>query len=250
MVRRLANLTLDTLADLPRPCRGCVTWELSPVAVSQVTLAGDPALEKEAWVSRALLEWGSCGKLVYVDDRPAGYVLYAPPSYLPGAHQFPTAPPSADAVVLAAVRVAPAHVGCGLGRMLVQAVARDLGHRGIKAVEAFGDRRPGDTGPALVSACVAPADFFISVGFKTIRPHPRYPRLRLELHRGPTWWSGSAAAEAQPAGDADWAGVAQAAEDSLAPAGAPAVPVAVPAANACRSSRTSIDPVATSASAG
>ena len=44
---------------------------------------GDPALEKEAWVSGMLLEWGSCGKLVQVDGATAGYVLYAPPAYVP-----------------------------------------------------------------------------------------------------------------------------------------------------------------------
>ena len=32
--------------------------------------SGDPALEKEAWVSATLLEWGSCGKIVYVDGVP------------------------------------------------------------------------------------------------------------------------------------------------------------------------------------
>ena len=35
---------------------------------------GDPALEKEAWMSSVLLEWGSCGKIIYVDGVPAGYL--------------------------------------------------------------------------------------------------------------------------------------------------------------------------------
>ena len=34
--------------------------------------AGDVALEKEAWLSATLLEWGSCGKIVYVDSHPGG----------------------------------------------------------------------------------------------------------------------------------------------------------------------------------
>ena len=32
MGRRLAALTLDSLPDLPDPCRRCVLWELEPVA--------------------------------------------------------------------------------------------------------------------------------------------------------------------------------------------------------------------------
>ena len=59
---------------------------------------------------------------------------------------FPTAPVSADAVLLTQVYVAPDARRGGLGRMLVQGMARDLIERGgIKAVEAFGDTR-GDAG--------------------------------------------------------------------------------------------------------
>ena len=89
-----------------------------------------------------LLEWGSCGRVAYVDNDPAGYVLYAPPVYLPGADAFPTAPVSEDAVLLATAMVYPEYAGSGLGRMLMQTVVKDLIKRGgIRAVEAFGDTR-------------------------------------------------------------------------------------------------------------
>lgn len=188
MSRRLVNLTLDTLAELPYPCRDCVFWELDPAAAREACEAGDPALEKEAWLSQTLLEWGSCGKVIYVDDEPAGWVMYAPPAYLPAAHRFPTSPPSADAVLLATARVLPGYVGGGLGRMLVQGAARDLTKRGVKAIEAFGDAKYGEPDPAIEGRrCVAAADFFTAVGFKTVRPHPRYPRLRLELRTALSW---------------------------------------------------------------
>ena len=90
----------------------------------------EAATEKEAWVSHVLREWGSCGRVVLVDDRPVGFAIYAPPSYLPGAGAFPTAPVSPDAVLLSTVWVDPAHTGGGLGRMLVQGMARDLVKRG------------------------------------------------------------------------------------------------------------------------
>jgi hypothetical protein len=193
MSRRLVNLTLDTLEDLPRPCRQCVYWELDPVAADRACAAGDPGLEKEAWVSQTLLEWGSCGKLLYVDGMSAGFVMYAPPAYVPRSMAFPTSPVSADAVLLMTSHVVPAFAGGGLGRMLVQGVARDLTKRGIKAIEAFGDAKYGEADPARRSGdgsgCLAPADFFLSVGFKTVRPHPRYPRLRLELRTALSWKS-------------------------------------------------------------
>jgi GNAT superfamily N-acetyltransferase len=191
MSRRLVNLTLDTLEDLPHPCRECVFWELDPVAAKAACATGDPGLEKEAWISQTLLEWGSCGTLVYVDDAPAGYVMYAPPAYLPGGRAFPTSPASPDAALLTIAYVSPAHVGAGLGRMLVQGAARDLTARGLKAIEAFGDAKYGEPDPAVETGgrCVAPADFYVAVGFKTVRPHPRYPRLRLELRTALSWQS-------------------------------------------------------------
>ena len=89
MSRRLVNLTLDTLEDVPRTCRQCVFWELDPVAAERACASGDPELEKEAWVSQTLLEWGSCGKLIYVDGMPAGYVMFAPPAYVPWPGENP-----------------------------------------------------------------------------------------------------------------------------------------------------------------
>jgi hypothetical protein len=192
MSRRVVNLTLDTLEDLPKGCRNCVFWELDPVAAERACSAGDPGLEKEAWVSQALLEWGSCGKIAYVDGMPAGYVLYAPSMYVPRGNAFPTSPVSPDAVQLMTAHVVASFAGGGLGRMLVQNVARDLTKRGIRAIEAFGDAKFGDHGgddEDQSGGCLAPADFFLAVGFKTVRPHPRFPRLRMELRTAMSWKS-------------------------------------------------------------
>ncbi|NHC47389.1 GNAT family N-acetyltransferase [Motilibacter aurantiacus] len=181
MSRRLVAVTLDNLDDLPLRCRSCVFWELDPVAAERAVHSGDTGLEKEAWVSAALLEWGSCGKILYVDSVPAGFALYAPPAYVPRSVAFPTSPVSADAVLLASAFVLPEFSGGGLGRMLVQGVAKDVARRGVRAIEAFGDAR--HEGPH----CLIPADFLLSVGFKTVRPHPRFPRLRLELRNALSW---------------------------------------------------------------
>jgi len=179
MSRKVVRLTLDHLEALQAPCRSCVFWELDPVRRQR---AEDAAAEKDAWVSEVLREWGSCGRVVLVDDLPVGYLMYAPEPYVPGAGGFPTAPVSPDAVLMTAAYVAPAHRGGGLGRMLVQGMARDLVSRGgFGAVEAFGDVR-GRSG-----RCVVPADFLGSVGFKTHRPHQTHPRMRMELRTAVTW---------------------------------------------------------------
>ncbi len=181
MTRRLVSITLDNLDELPVRCRGCVYWELDPVAAERAAKAGDPGLEKEAWVSATLLEWGSCGKLVQVDGVTAGYVMYSAPVYVPRSVAFPTSPVSGDAVLLTTGHVLPEFSGQGLGRMLIQGVAKDMVRRGVKAIEAFGDAKWD--GPA----CVVPADHLLAVGFKTVRPHHRFPRLRLEVKSTLTW---------------------------------------------------------------
>ncbi|BAG20520.1 GNAT family N-acetyltransferase [Streptomyces griseus] len=181
MGRRLVPLTLDNLPDLPERCRSCVFWELDPVSGEAAVKAGKPKLEKEAWISAVLLEWGSCGRVVYVDDVPAGFVLYAPPAYVPRSTAFPTSPVSPDAVQLITGLIVPAYQGQGLGRVLVQTVAKDVLRRGFKAIEAFGDTRSEQ------ATCVLPAEHLLAVGFKTVRPHPVHPRLRLDLRTTLSW---------------------------------------------------------------
>jgi predicted N-acetyltransferase YhbS len=180
--RRVVGVTLDNLDLLPKKCRRCVFWELAPHIREQAEEFGQTELEKESWVSSVLLEWGSCGRIVMSGDVPAGYVLYAPPAAVPRASAFPTSPVSADAVLLTALKVLPEFGGGGLGRMLVQSVAKDLTRRGVKAIEAFGDAKPTHD-----STCVVPAEFLQQVGFKTVHAHPRWPRLRLELRTALTW---------------------------------------------------------------
>lgn len=181
MSRRVARLTLDNLHDLTGSCASCVFWQLDPV--SRGRAAGQECDELSTWLSEVLREWGSCGRVLYVDDQPAGHLLYAPAAFVPGADQFPTAPVSPDAVVLVQARVDPAYAGGGLGRVLVQAMAKDLIKRGgVRAVEAF-----GHTGGTTRESCVLPADFLLAVGFRTHRAHPRYPRMRMDLRSVLTW---------------------------------------------------------------
>ncbi|MFY4721755.1 GNAT family N-acetyltransferase [Streptomyces sp. LaBMicrA B280] len=181
MGRRLVPLTLDNLQDLPQRCRSCVFWELDPVSGEAAIKGGTAAVEKESWISAVLLDWGSCGRVVYVDDAPVGYVLYAPPAYVPRSAAFPTSPVSPDAVQLITAFIKPGYQGQGLGRVLVQTVAKDLLRRGFKAMEAFGDARWKEP------ACLLPADHLLAVGFKTVRQHPLHPRLRLELRSTLSW---------------------------------------------------------------
>lgn len=180
MGRRTVRLTLDTLPDIPSSCATCLFWELDPVRRNAA--CGHERDEKAAWLSHALREWGSVGRVLYVDDAYAGHAIWAPEIYVPGTAGFATAPVSPDAVVLVTANVAARYRGGGLGRVLIQSMAKDLIKRGgIRAVEAFGDTR-GRSGH-----CVLPADFLLAVGFATHRAHATYPRMRMELRSAVTW---------------------------------------------------------------
>ena len=187
MGRRMAPLTLESLPDLPAPCRACVRWELDPVAARRAARDGGTAFEKEAWLSSVLLSWGTAGRLAYVDEALAGFLTYAPPVHVPRSLAFPTSPVSGDAALLMTGQVLPQHRGGGIARMLVQGVAKDLTQRGVRALEAFGDAAVEERGATGERECLVPAAFYEAVGFTVVREHPRYPRLRLELRTALSW---------------------------------------------------------------
>ena len=175
MSRKVVGLTIDTVEDVSSACRGCAYWS-----------AGARDQDERAWMVETLTEWGTCGQLLYVDGVAAGHLLYAPSAYVPRAMGFATSPVSADAVLLMTGQLAGAYRGAGLGKLLVQGMARDAVHRGFKAVEAFGVTNPGGTFHRS-EPCLLPAGFLEAVGFKVVRAHSSTPRLRMEIKTMLAW---------------------------------------------------------------
>jgi GNAT superfamily N-acetyltransferase len=178
--RKTERLTVDHLAELADPVRSCLFWELGPVDRSRLD-EQERIAEKESWLSSTLRDWGSCGRVVRIDGRTVGHIVYAPAARLPGAATLPTAPGSPDAIIAATAWIDPDLRRGGLGRLLVQAMAADLVARGHTAIEAYGDTR------GRTERCVLPAEFLGSVGFKTQRAHPTTPRMRMELRTALSW---------------------------------------------------------------
>lgn len=140
-----------------------------------------------------------------VDDPCLGFAFYAPPGAVPRARLFPTAPVSADAILLTAVGVECAEDRGLLSQSLLAAVVNDLVRRGVRALEAFGytsavaemvdcGKLPDELSPVVavlgdcsVEECMLASDFLEDVGFTVVAPHPYFPRLRLELDKGLGW---------------------------------------------------------------
>ena len=180
MTRRTVPITVDHLAEVGEPCRSCLFWELD--AVSRARLDHDERVaEKQQWLSTVLREWGPAAGWCWSTGGSSGTRSTSRPPSCPARPALPTAPVSPDAVVLTTVYVEPSARGGGLGRLLVQGMARDLVTRGQVAVEAFGDTRGRAVG------CVMPAEFLGRVGFRTQRAHVTTPRMRMDLRSAITW---------------------------------------------------------------
>jgi hypothetical protein len=209
---RISPLRLEGFEQLPKHARRCVFWEVDPATLGDNHLA-DPEFEKEAWLSMVMLEWGTCGQVAttipdehsLAEPSCLGYVLYAPPGAVPRAHRFPTAPVSADAVLLTSMGVELGHAPGDLPHSLLAQVIDELVRRGVRALEAFG-RTPAASelhdpqlvdpavrpvlealGDCSVDRCIIDADFLQDVGFVVVAPHSYFPRLRLELDKGLGW---------------------------------------------------------------
>ncbi|TMK20946.1 MAG: GNAT family N-acetyltransferase [Actinobacteria bacterium] len=173
MSRRVDELTLESLRDIPLRCRACVFWELSPLERA-IAVEADPEFEKEVWTSSICLHYGTAGKVAKIDGRVVGFAMAGPPEEFPRSESFP-ARVSKDAWFLATAYVLPEAVGRGLGKALVQAVLRDAKEHGKRALECFADR--SWAGPD----CMLPAGFCERIGFKVRREHVRFPLMRIDV---------------------------------------------------------------------
>jgi GNAT superfamily N-acetyltransferase len=179
MGRKVVPLGIEALELLPDPCRRCVFWELGTRAAPRGS--EEAGLQKEAWISSIVLEWGPAGHVLSVDGELAGYSLYAPTRYLEQVGVQAARPVSRDAVLLATLAVTPGFEGQGIGRVLLQTMARDLSKRKVRAIEAFADRAWSGR------RCHVPAGFLEASGFQVVREHPRYPLMRMDLRTALTW---------------------------------------------------------------
>jgi ribosomal protein S18 acetylase RimI-like enzyme len=181
MARRFRSLTAERVDELPRVCGQCALWELG---------AEEPACGSShdrdtliEWIRTVRSEWGDCGRMVYDGGEMLGFVKYAPPRYFPQVAFMPSGPPDDDSVLIACLHVEEEARHAGLGKALLQAALRDLAMRGEKVVEAYAAADPVDRARVPLMS----VEFLLRQGFIVARPHPRYPRMRLELKALAAW---------------------------------------------------------------
>lgn len=179
VIRRVYDLRLAELPDLPAPCRSCLFWEDADARQGPSPDAQSAGVAKEAWWMATQLEWGTPGKAVYDDERLVGYATYAPAGHFPRVRRLGP-PPSHDALLLATLWVEPGYERLGLATLLLHSVLRETAGRGAKALEAYGTRSAG-------GSCLLPEAFLLKAGFAVQREHLRHPLLRLDLRQTVRW---------------------------------------------------------------
>jgi GNAT superfamily N-acetyltransferase len=185
--RRVHDLTLAALHDLPSPCRACVFWESRDGGRGGGPDPRAGTTAKEAWWQATQLEWGTPGKAVYVDDHLVGFAVFAPSTHFPRARILGPAF-SEDALLLATLWVDPAYEGMGLATSLLQSVLRETHRRGARALEAYGDRQAvASLDGGHPSGCVIPESWLLRVGFAVHQDHYAFPLLRLDLRQTVRW---------------------------------------------------------------
>jgi hypothetical protein len=171
---RLAGLTKLTLETAPAVCHECIWWQSR----------GRRELDKDRWMERVELEYGSFGTVYYDGDgRVLGSMQYGPAGAFPRAAELPAGPASEDAMLVTCAYLRDESSPWVLQSLFLAAIgeARDRGHR---AVEAFSYRYPeGESAYERfrVHKTVFPADFLEDFGFRVVRSAGRVGLARLEL---------------------------------------------------------------------
>jgi hypothetical protein len=171
---RLAGLTKLTLETTPTVCHTCVWWQAG----------GRREVDKDPWMERTELEFGSFGTVYYDGDgRVLGSMQYGPASVFPRAQELPGGPPSDDAMLVTCVYLQDESSPWVLQSLFLAAIG-EARERGARAVETFAYRYPeGESAYERFRAhkTVFPADFLGDFGFRVVRSAGRVGLARLEL---------------------------------------------------------------------
>ncbi|MFC1965465.1 GNAT family N-acetyltransferase [Chloroflexota bacterium] len=179
------DIDKQVFESLPPACKGCLYWEAPEKFGRDDTgkprVPEDEAREiKRGWFDRVSRTFGSCGKILYVDDKAAGYAQFTKPHFMEKVTEYSRElfPPSPDGILLSCLYVPTEYRGKGLGTRLLQSVIEDLRGRGCQALETYSrdDSGNGNSGPTIL---------YLENGFKQLKTKKwgdaTFSLVRLEL---------------------------------------------------------------------
>jgi len=176
--RIIMSVNLDNVDRLFYECRNCGYWESNEKKELGVDLA--ESLAKEHWYNLTISEWGSCGKIIIEEKKVVGYSQYAPPSYFPQLKFNKLGPIHKDAVFIACLYIPKNRRGRGLGKLLLNAVEKDMLRRKYRVLETIAKRTYERNPSGWV-------EFYLNRGFKIIKEQGSTALMRLDLNTSITW---------------------------------------------------------------
>jgi len=180
----IVDINESNLQDIPETCRGCVYWEF-PEELEKRKKMKDAQkklrfeAQKKEWFEKTLKEFGTCGKIVYHDDKPIAYAQFAPSTRLPNITAYESKPVGKleeGVVFLSCLYITDEKLReKGIGERLLQNIIEDLRRRGFRAIETFArrGRTENPSGPML---------FYVKNGFHIKdNTNPEFPLMRFYL---------------------------------------------------------------------
>ena len=180
----IRDIDEQTIKQLLPPCNSCLYWE-APEKYGKdekgepKTSKDEAIIIKQGWFKNTGSTFGSCGKILYIDGKAAGYIRYAPSHLFEKVTEYSQElfPPSPDALLLSCLHIQSAYREKGLGTRLLQTVLEDLRGRGYQAVETYSrDDANGSSGPTVL---------YLENGFRVLKKkkwkNAAYSLVRLDF---------------------------------------------------------------------
>jgi GNAT superfamily N-acetyltransferase len=179
---QIVNLSEENLKNIPvwesypYSCKYCIYWEYPEKFIGLKKKNKDEIFqEKLGWLRRVKKEFGYCGKLIYIDRKPAGYAQFAPPKFLPNLINYNAGLPDNNAVLISCLFIFDKNFrALKLGKRLLNSIINDLKSRNVKIVETFA-RKDKTSNPS------GPVEFYIKNGFRVYKDDPQFPLMKLDL---------------------------------------------------------------------
>jgi len=176
---QIVNLSEENLKNIPvwesypYSCKYCIYWEYPNNPVKE---GKEKTLQKKLkWLRRVKKKFGDCGKLIYIDRKPAGYAQFAPSNFLPNSINYNAGLPDNNAVLISCLFIFDKNFrALKLGKKLLNSIINDLKLRNVKIVETFA-RKDNVENPS------GPVEFYIKNGFRVYKDDPQFPLMRLDL---------------------------------------------------------------------
>lgn len=182
MELEIIDLSESNVGDIPEICRRCIYWSF-PEEFDRLRtdVKNRNVLEtrKKQWILETTKEFGTCGKILYQNNKPVGYAEYGPSDRFPniGAYKFQPIGKIEDGVVfISCLYIADKDLrGRGLGKKLLSSIVDDLRIRGFRAIETYA-LKDSPNNPS------GPVDFYLKDGFYVKNENnPHFSIVRLDL---------------------------------------------------------------------